>query len=52
MTNAANPAPPSSLPEAQAALARLELENQQLRWQVQQLKKQLFGPSADKAPTA
>lgn len=50
MTNTANPALPASLPEAQVALARLHLENQQLRWQVQQLKKQLYGPSADRAP--
>jgi len=50
MTNAANPAPPNSLPEAQAAVLRLQLENQQLRWQVQHLKKQLYGPSADTAP--
>jgi transposase len=50
MTEAPSTAPPASLPEAQAALVRLEQENQQLRWQVQQLKKQLYGPSADKAP--
>jgi transposase len=40
-----------SEPPSAARLAQLEAENQQLRWQVAQLKKQLYGPASEKAET-
>jgi transposase len=41
---------PKDLPSAHRLIDRLQGELQQAQWQIAQLKRQLFGPSAEKAP--
>src|SRR5215467_6578356 len=43
---------PTSLEEARAIIAQLLEQLQLSQWQVEQLKRQLFGPSADKLPVS
>ncbi len=49
MSPQVEPILPADLPTAQGLIVRLAGENKQLRWRVQQLEKELFGPSSEKA---